>query len=161
MATTTKKSVRKICGSVSICALAWLLCGPPCYAALGGDLSSVRDDQARINASLQVTQTSAYSVHELHSPTGQVIREYAAPSGKIFAVTWHGPWAPDLRHLLGSHFAEFQQALQSSNGRAAHGPLFVEQGNLVVELGGHMRDFVGRAYLSDQLPAGVRAEEIR
>ena len=114
-----------------------------------------------MNAGLHVTQNSAYSVHELDSPNGQVIREYAAPSGKIFAVTWHGSWAPDLRHLLGSHFAEFQQALQSSNGRAAHGPLFVEQGNLVVELGGHMRDFVGRAYLSDQLPAGVRAEEIR
>jgi len=161
MGPATKKSVRKICCSISVSALSWLLCALPCYASLGGDLSSVRDDQARINASLLVTQTSAYSVHELHSPTGQVIREYAAPSGKIFAVTWHGPWAPDLQHLLGSHFAEFQQALQSSNRRAAHGPLFVEQGSLVVELGGHMRDFMGRAYLSDQLPAGVRAQEIR
>lgn len=137
-----------------------LLCTLPCYAALGGDISSVQDDQARINASLRVTQSNAYSVHELRSPTGVVVREFATSSGKIFAVAWHGPWAPDLQHLLGAHFAQYQQAMQSPNGRAAHGPLTIQQGNLVVELGGHMRDFVGRAYLSDQVPAGVRAEEI-
>jgi hypothetical protein len=121
----------------------------------------VRDDQARINASVRVTQSNAYSVHELHSPKGQVIREFAGPSGKIFAVAWHGPWAPDLQHLLGTHFEEFQQAMQAPQSRAAHGPLLLRQGNLVVELGGHMRDFVGRAYLSDQLPSGVPLQEIR
>ena len=99
-------------------------------------------------------------MHELRSPTGAVVREFATSSGKIFAVTWHGPWPPDLQHLLGTHFAEFQQAVQSPNARAAHGPLTIQQGNLVVELGGHMRDFAGRAYLSDQVPAGVRAEGI-
>ncbi|HEV3511136.1 MAG TPA: DUF2844 domain-containing protein [Candidatus Sulfotelmatobacter sp.] len=160
MAPAANKSARKIYFMLGVSVLSWLLCRLPCYAALGGDLSSVRDDQARIHASLQVSQTSAYSVHELRSSTGQVIREYAAPSGNIFAVTWHGPWAPDLRQLLGSHFMQFQQAMQSSS-RAAHGPLVMQQGNLVVELGGHMRDFMGRAYLSDQLPTGVRAEEIR
>jgi len=140
--------------------LSGFLCTLPCYAALGGDISSVQDDQARIKASLRVTQSNAYSVHELSSPTGVVVREFATSSGKIFAVAWHGPFHPDLQHLLGVHFAQYQQAIQSPNGRAAHGPLTIQQGNLVVELGGHMRDFVGRAYLSDQVPAGVRAEEI-
>ncbi|HLZ42925.1 MAG TPA: DUF2844 domain-containing protein [Candidatus Sulfotelmatobacter sp.] len=140
--------------------LCFTLCTLPCYGALGGDVSSVRDDQARINAALRVTQTNAYNVHELHSPTGQVIREFAAPSGKIFAVSWHGPWAPDLKQLLGSHFTEFQQAMQSPDSRIARGPRVVQQGNLVVELGGHMRDFVGRAYLTDQVPSGMRVEEI-
>lgn len=141
-------------------AVSAFLCAVPCYAALGGDSSSVQADQARINASLRVTQANAYSVHELRSPTGVVVREFATSSGRIFAVAWHGPWPPDLQHLLGTHFAEFQQAMKSPNGRAAHGPFTIQQGNLVVELGGHMRDFVGRAYLSDQVPAGVRAEEI-
>lgn len=140
--------------------LSAFLCTLPCYAALGGDISSVQDDQARINASLRVTQSNAYSVHELRSPTGVVVREFATSSGKIFAVAWHGPFHPDLQHLLGVHFAQYQQAMQSPNGRVAHGPVTIQQGNLVVELGGHMRDFVGRAYLSDQVPAGVRAEEI-
>lgn len=140
--------------------LSSLLCTAPCYAALGGDAASIQQDQARLSATLHITQNLAYSVHELRSPTGQVIREFASPSGKVFAVAWHGPWAPDLQHLLGSHFAEFQQAMQSANRRAAHGPVSVQQGNLVVELGGHMRDFVGRAYLSDQLPTGLRAQEI-
>jgi hypothetical protein len=31
----------------------------------------------------------------------------------------------------------------------------------VVELGGHMRSFVGRAYLSDQMPSEVSNQEIR
>ena len=99
-------------------------------------------------------------MHELRSPTGVVVREFAGPSGKVFAVTWHGPWPPDLQHLLGAYYEQFQQAMQSPTRRVAHGPLFMQQGALVVELGGHMRDFVGRAYLSDQLPAGIRVEEI-
>lgn len=156
----TKKSARQFCCQAISALLSSFLCALPCHAALGADVSSVRADQVRINASLRVIQSSAYTVHELLSPTGQVVREFAAPSGRIFAVTWHGPWAPDLQHLLGSHFVKFQQAMQSSNSRTARGPLSVRQGNLSVELGGHMRDFVGRAYLSDQLPTGVRAEEI-
>jgi hypothetical protein len=107
-----------------------------------------------------MTQTASYTMHELQSPTGMAVREYLSPAGKVFAVAWHGPWRPDLQQLLGSHFEEYLQALQAQNPRR-HAPLYVHQGNLVVQLGGHMRDFIGRAYLSDQIPEGVRAEDIR
>lgn len=138
-----------------------ILCAVPSFAALGGDVSSVREDQARIRATWKVTQTSNYTLHELRAADGVVVHEYASPPGKVFAITWHGPWAPDLQHLLGTHFEEFQQALQSQRRGAGHGPVVVQLPGLVVELGGHMRSFVGRAYLPDQLPDGVRAEEIR
>jgi hypothetical protein len=107
---------------------------------------------------VRVTRTAAFSVQELHTPTGVAIREYVSPSGKVFAVVWHGSSTPDLKQLLGSHFEEFRQALQSR--AAGHGPVVVKLPGMVVQLGGHMRDFVGRAYLSDEMPSGVRAEEI-
>ena len=87
------------------------------------------------------------------------MREYVSPDGKVFAVAWHGPTSPDLKQLLGSHFEEFRQALR--NRGPGHGPIVLQLPGLVVQLGGHMRDFGGRAYLPDQLPSGVRAEDIR
>lgn len=138
------------------------MCGPalPAFAALGGDVASVQADQAHSNASLHVSQSNGYTVHELRSPTGAVVREFAAPSGKVFAVAWQSPALPDLRQLLGAYFVEFQKAAAESR-RPGHAPLFVQESGLVVQLGGHMRSFIGRAYLQDQLPSGVRLEEIR
>ncbi|MGB8063173.1 MAG: DUF2844 domain-containing protein [Candidatus Sulfotelmatobacter sp.] len=138
------------------------ICVPalPAFAALGGDVASVQADQAHINASLRVSQSNGYTVHELRCPTGAVVREFASSSGKIFAVAWQAPTLPDLRLLLGSYFDEFQKAAALSR-RPGHAPLFVQHSGLVVQLGGHMRSFTGRAYLPDQLPSGVRLEDIR
>lgn len=138
------------------------ICVPalPAFAALGGDVASVQADQAHINASLRVSQSNGYAVHELRSPAGVVVREFASSSGKIFAVAWHTPTLPDLRQLLGSYFDEFQKAAALSR-RPGHAPLLVQHSGLVVQLGGHMRSFTGRAYLPDQLPSGVRLEDIR
>lgn len=133
----------------------------PTFAVLGEDVSSVQVDQAHINASLRVVQGQNFSVHELRSPAGNVIREYASPSGKVFAVAWQGPSIPDMKQLLGSHFEEFQQAARVQNRHGGHGPLIIQHPGLVVELGGHMRSFVGRAYLPDEMPSQVRSEDIR
>lgn len=89
------------------------------------------------------------------------MREFASPTGHIFAVTWQGAAFPDLKQLLGSHFEEFQQAVASQNRGGGHAPLIVHLPGLVVEMGGHMRAFTGRAYLPDKLPSGVRDEDIR
>ena len=132
----------------------------PAFAALGGDVASVQDDQAHINASLRVSQTNGYAVHELHSPTGSVVREFVSASGKVFAIAWQAPSPPDLRQLLGTYFDEFQKAA-ALNHKPGRAPLFVQHSGLVVQLGGHMRSFTGRAYLPDQLPSGVHTEEIR
>jgi hypothetical protein len=131
------------------------------FAVLGEDASSVQADQAHINAGLRVTQKPAYMLHELRSSTGMVVREFASSGGKVFAVAWQGPWHPDLKQLLGSHFEEFEQAAEAQKRRGVHGPLLIQQSGLVVELDGHMRGFSGRAYLPDQVPAGVREEDLR
>jgi hypothetical protein len=146
---------------ISVLVLCVFLCRMPSFAALGGDVSSVQADQAHIKASLRSTQTEKYTIHELQSPTGAVVREYASLSGKVFAVAWHSPALPDLKQLLGSHFEEFQQAAQAQNREGVHGPMTVQLPGLVVELGGHMRSFSGRAYLPGEVPSNVRPEEIR
>ena len=110
--------------------------------------------------SLKTTTTAAYALHEILTPNGMRVREYVAPSGTVFAVAWKGPWHPDLQELLGSHFSEYQAAVQDPNRHPSHGPMTFHVQNLVVELAGHMRDFSGRAYLADQLPSGVDLESI-
>jgi hypothetical protein len=132
----------------------------PAFAVLGGDATSVEADQIHINATRRVSQSNGYVIHELHSSTGSVVREFVSPSGRVFAIAWQAPSLPDLRQLLGPYFDEFQKAAALSH-KPAHAPLFVEHSGLVVQLGGHMRSFTGRAYLPDQLPSGTRVEDIR
>ena len=144
--------------AASCCVVLWSL---SCFATLGGDASSVQTDVAHLEGSLRVTPNAAYAVHEIRTPTGVTVREYISPAGKVFAVAWQGPWPPDLQQLLGPYFASFQQAARSSKQRPGRTPLSVHQGNLVVEHAGRMRSFVGRAYLTDQVPSGVNLGSIR
>jgi hypothetical protein len=143
-----------------IAVLAFTLTLPaPASAALGGDTGSIQADQVHMKGGLRVTRAQAFSVHAIQVPSGTVVREFVSPAGKVFAVAWQGPSLPDLRQLLGSYFEQFQQAAQTN--RRGHGPLIIEQPGLVVQSGGHMRSFVGRAYIPDMVPEGVRLEEIR
>jgi hypothetical protein len=131
----------------------------PARGELGGDISTVSADQSRFKANLRIMRAPAYSVHEIVSPDGIAVREYASPQGKIFAVAWNGPHVPDLRQLLGQYFQQFSQAAQRRVARRA--AIAIAEPGLVVQSGGHMRSFFGRAYLPDALPTDVRPEEIR
>jgi hypothetical protein len=134
----------------------------PAFAGLGEELSSVQADQAHVQGTLRTTQTSSYTIHEIQSPTGTVVREYVSPSGKVFAVAWQGPWPPDMRQILASYFGQYQQSAQAqANSRTGRRPLVIEQPGLVLQSGGHMRSFAGRAYIPEMLPQGISAEAIR
>jgi hypothetical protein len=146
----------------TILSITTLMIATPAFAALGEDSSSVQADVAHMQGSLRSTQSQAFTVHEITAATGTTVREYASPSGKIFAVAWQGPWLPNMRQLLSSYFAQYEQALQTSGpGRTGRRPLLIEQPGLVVQSGGHTRSFSGRAYIPQMLPQGVRAEDIR
>jgi hypothetical protein len=151
---------------MSLCAailsIATLAISAPAFAALGEDSSSVQTDMVHMQGSLRITPGQAFTVHEIQAATGTTVREYASPSGKIFAVAWQGPWLPNMRQLLASYFAQYEQALQAGGAaRAGRRPLLIEQPGLVVQSGGHMRSFSGRAYIPEMMPQGVRAEDIR
>jgi hypothetical protein len=125
----------------------------PSWAVLGERAESVVSDQQRLHGELRSQPGEGYSVHEIRAADGTNVREYASPDGVVFGVSWRGPFVPDLARLLGSSFPEFQAA-----GRFAvrpRRPVRVRTDGLVVELGGHVRAFHGRAYLPRELPEGV------
>ena len=125
----------------------------PAWAALGEGVASVKSDSQSFGASPRVSARAAFTVHELQTSTGTVIREFVAPSGVVFAVSWHGPFKPNMTLLLGQYISEYARAPRSPGSTRSR--LVIEQPTLVVHAGGHMRSFVGIAYVPQLLPANV------
>ncbi|MGD0975703.1 MAG: DUF2844 domain-containing protein [Candidatus Korobacteraceae bacterium] len=145
--------------------LASLLLPSRAAAALGGDVTSVEADQQQMKAKRAVRASASYSVHEITTPYGTVVREYVSPDGKVFGVAWRGPFLPNFQQLLGDSYATFAQAAQDARSaqprRSRNAPLMVAQPNLVMHSGGHTRAYVGHAYVPRMIPQGVDAQEIR
>lgn len=133
----------------------------PACASLGGNVASVEADRARMNASVNVTQETNYAVHEMQSPAGTTIKEFVSPEGNVFAVSWLGQFPPQMQQLLGPYFNQYSAAIQAQPRHYGHRPLNIQEPGLVIQTGGHMRDYFGRAYVPDMMPAGVKADEIR
>jgi hypothetical protein len=145
------------CGILAILSLPFSL-----SASLGRDATSVQEDLAKMQGTLRTSSGDSYTMHEIQTPTGVSIKEYASPVGKVFAVTWKGPFHPDLRQLLGSYYDEYVQAVRTQRAqRGGHGPILIQHTGLVVQVSGHLRSFVGRAYIPQQLPERMRVEDIR
>jgi hypothetical protein len=131
------------------------------WAELGGDLGSIQSDQSRLQAVRRATLNNGYTVHELTTDNQITVREYASTQGKIFAVSWQGPFMPDLQQLLGAYFPTFKAAAAARRAAGARGPVALEQDDLVVQSGGHMRAYSGRAYVPSLLPPQVSVDEIQ
>jgi len=133
---------------------------PPASAALGGAVDTVNADEVKLQAVRHVARSAAtHEIHELTLASGTVVREFVAPSGAVFAVTWQGPFKPDLNQLLGAYFPRLVAAGQMRH--ADHRALSVHAPDLVIESGGRMRAFTGRAYLPEMVPATVSVGELR
>jgi hypothetical protein len=127
----------------------------PCIAAaaLGEAEASVQGDAIQLRGSIKVTEHASYRLHEIQLPSGTVVREFAGADGKVFAIAWNGPTVPNLRQTLGQYFDNYVTAAKAKH--AGHHHLQIQQSDLVVQAGGHMRAFSGRAYLPQSVPAGV------
>ncbi len=144
-------------------ALLMVALSTPAFAVLGGNVASVQADSVRMRGAVTaITQADTYTVHEIRMGTGTLVREYVASTGSVFAVTWRGPFLPDLRQLLGPYFEQYAQAVKTARARGTgHHPLLIEERGLVVYLGGRPRAFSGKAYLAELMPSGVRADAIK
>jgi hypothetical protein len=129
------------------------------FATLGGDAGTTQVDQARLKAALRVTPGEKFAVHEMTLPSGTTVREFVSPQGQVFAVSWKGPFKPDLRQLMGDYFDRYVQATPTARG--GHGASRVAQSDLVVQSMGHMRAFSGHAFLPGMLPAGVAESDLQ
>jgi hypothetical protein len=144
----------------AVAALALATCfSPTARAALGDDVSAVAADQARLGASLQVHRRGAFAIHELSAPAGGKLREFVGDKGKVFAVSWSGGFRPNLRDVMGAHYDRF---IAGTRGRrATRGIVRIELPGMVVVMGGYLRTFFGQVVLTELLPAGVAAEDLR
>jgi hypothetical protein len=126
----------------------------PAWAALGEPQVSIHADTQRMKAAAPRVQAGiGYTLHELQDANGGIVHEYVSPAGVVFAVTWRGPFKPDLQQLLGSHFGTYANAPRSAGSDRNH--LAIDAGTLVVRAGGHQRGFFGSAWAPALVPAGV------
>src|SRR6476646_5577522 len=104
------------------------------WASLGGTVTTVDADRVRVEGALmRIVRNNTYTLHEIRSASGTMIREYVDPSGSVFAVAWDGPWLPDLRQVLGEHFDRYQAAMRArQQARTGRGVVAIDEGGLVV-----------------------------
>ena len=150
MATALLAGIALVTFGLPICAL----------ATLGESSTSTETDRVSMKAPvLRVLPAAKYTVHEIQTPSGIMVREYVSSAGAVFAVAWRGPVMPDLRQVLGKYFDRYTAG--TAGKHAGHRHVEVREADLVVQSNGHMRSFSGRAHLPQLLPQGVTVEEIR
>ncbi|MEO8374793.1 MAG: DUF2844 domain-containing protein [Sphingomonas bacterium] len=144
-----------------------MLLAPACaHAELGGSAASVQADGAHIGTRIATVAKGSYSRHDITRANGGVVREFANAKGQVFAITWSGPGKPDLRTLLGRHFAALQASGQASGGaigRTMHSlrrPLQVSQPDLQIQTSGHMGWFSGVAFIPSLAPSGYSTSDL-
>jgi hypothetical protein len=125
----------------------------PSWAVLGQPVASVRSDQQRMRGEIRSVAHNGYSVQQITAPDGGIVKEFVSPTGMVFAVSWQTRTMPNLQQLFGSYFAQFQQASQAKTRRRRG--VVVRTNQVVVESGGHMRAFRGRAYIPALVPSDV------
>lgn len=137
------------------------LCVGSVYASLGSDGASVLADASDLRGAISAEMRQQYSIQEISAESGMHVREFLNQDGVVFAVSWSGPALPDLQQILGVHFGEYSAALAALTHPGTHRSLRVASSELIVESGGHLRAYAGRAYLPALVPAGVSAAELR
>jgi hypothetical protein len=136
----------------------------PCQAALGRAPGGFGNPNARQAQSLAAARAGSpatargWNVDVSVLENGTTVREYVA-DGVVFAVSWKGPFLPDLRELLGAHF-DVLKAGTARQPKAGGGQVRIQQPDVTIESGGHMRAYAGRAWVNSLLPAGFAAGDI-
>jgi hypothetical protein len=100
-----------------------------------------------------------YTVTQSTLDEGTVVREYSDAAGVVFAVSWNGPFLPDLRTLLGAHFDTLRSEA-ARRPKAGHSQLAVDRSDVVIVSTGHMRAFSGKAWIPASLPTGFSTDSI-
>ncbi|MFM0199844.1 DUF2844 domain-containing protein [Paraburkholderia fungorum] len=131
---------------------------PAVRAELGGTMPNQADSTT---AAPQTLLNGALRLRTLTDAGNTTINEYATNTGQIIAYTWDGPTMPDLRALLGKYADSYRTgAIASAPDGNLHASRVVRP-DVIVESGGPMRAYTGRAWLPAALPPGVTAADFR
>lgn len=138
------------------------------HAGLGRPLSEAVNDGKPVaqvqRFSAQATpggsaSTDPVTSQTVQTPQGVTVTEYANAAGTVFAITWKGPFKPDLQQLLGSYFAPY---LSAANAQTQQLNLSMVKGsNIVVHSAGRMRGFFGVAWVPSLVPAGFDPSKLQ
>ncbi|WP_109480140.1 DUF2844 domain-containing protein [Paraburkholderia sp. C35] len=129
------------------------------HAELGGTSAALA---AGDTATVRTLPGSAAKVRSTVDAGGTTINEYTTGSGVIFAYTWQGPTMPDLGQLLGPYAQRLRtEAAAQFNATGSLHASRVDDPDVIIESGGQMRSYVGRAWLPQALPAGITQADLR
>ncbi len=131
----------------------------PAHAALGQPAASVAADRARMKAQLRQVAGAGYTVDQITTPAGTVVKEFISPAGIVFAISWFGPTMPNLAQLLGSAYFQTLTAAEKTHG-FGHDHVQLRTPHLVVHAGGHMRQFFGLAYVPSLVPSNLSISDL-
>jgi hypothetical protein len=129
------------------------------HAALGGLPEQFNTEGTTVASSVS-SAVSNYVTRDTTLATGTHVREYISGSGVVFALTWNGPFLPDLKALLGKHF-DAMVAESARMPRAGRSHIGINGPEVVINSGGHMRAFEGSAWIPAEFPAGFTADDVR
>jgi hypothetical protein len=144
-------------------ALAALCASAAAQAQLGGAMPS-QPTSPGIGTGAAASRSmmnGALRMRRLTDAGNTTINEYATSAGRIVGYAWEGPTMPDLHALLGQYADSYRAGAAAS---AADGNLHgsrVMRPDVIVESGGPMRGYVGRAWLPSALPPGVTADDLQ
>ena len=131
----------------------------PSHAALGSLPMALAGTGAVAAMRYVTTANMVYTVTKSTLPNSTVVHEYVAANGKVFAVSWKGPFLPDFQDLLGQHFStmldEAGKAVKAGNSQ-----LSVTLPELVLSSRGHLHAFEGQAWIPLDLPTGFKLGEL-
>ena len=137
-----------------------ILGAAPVWGALGETETSVSADVNILRGQIREEVHPGYRLHQITDASGSVVREYVSPAGKVFGVSWQGPFVPNMQQLLGSYFPYLQQYAQAQTTHHG-GPLIIRKDNFVFSSGGRMRWHQGRAYVPSLLPTNLTPEVVQ
>ena len=129
------------------------------HAALGGLPEQFNTEGTTVASSVS-SAGSNYVTRDTTLATGTHVREYVSGSGVVFALTWDGPFLPDLKALLGKYF-DTMVAESARLPRAGRSQMAINLPEVVINSGGHMRAFEGSAWIPAEFPAGFTADDVR
>lgn len=132
----------------------------PGWAALGEQESSVTADLQFLKGQIRDETHPGYRLHQITDASGGVVREYVSTGGKVFGVSWQGPFVPNMQQLLGAYYVYLQQYAQSQTSHHG-GPLIIQRYDFVFSSAGHMGARRGRAYVPGLLPASLTPEVVQ
>jgi hypothetical protein len=138
---------------------AGLLLSLAARAELGGDRAGVERDARAFAGVHTIEHIGSYERHEITREDGSRLREYVSAKGTVFALSWDGRVGPDIKALLGEHYAAYVAA--AAKLPPSHHVRNVTVGALSVAITHLGRYGAGRVLLGTEIPAGVASEDLR